>query len=75
MTYRLRVAGSEREAEREEEGEEEGEGEGIEVGEFEVKPKSGVLPPNYHQNIQVGTVKCSKWFCGYHRVFFIPRLM
>lgn len=39
MTYRLRVSGSEAEE--------------IEGGEFEVKPKSGVLPPNYNQTIQV----------------------
>ena len=44
MTYRLRVSGNQREEE---------EGEGEEEREFEVKPKSGVLPPNYHQNIQV----------------------
>lgn len=46
MTYRLRVSGTEGE-----EGEEEGEEE--EGREFEVKPRSGVLPPNYHENIQV----------------------
>ena len=45
MTYRLRVSGNQRE--------EEEEGEGEEEREFEVKPKSGVLPPNYHQNIKV----------------------
>lgn len=45
MTYRLRVCGDE---DGKEEEEEEGEGR-----EFEVKPSSGVLPPNYHENIQV----------------------
>lgn len=48
MTYRLRVSSNEAE---------DGVGDG---GEFEVTPKSGVLPPNYHQNIQVRviTVHC-----------------
>lgn len=47
MTYRLRVSGTEGEEDGREE-EEEGEGR-----EFEVKPRGGVLPPNYHENIQV----------------------
>ena len=46
MTYRLRVSSNELEDEMEE-----GEGEG--ETEFVVESKSGVLPPNCHQAIQV----------------------
>ena len=61
MNYRLRVSGSEGE-----------EREGGEGREFEVKPKSGVLPPNYHQNIQVHMyVRVHVYTCTYNVCIYI----